>query len=94
MRLLSLNMVAIHTTSMTMANVILDLYSSERSADFVDGLREECDRLLAQNGGEWTKAALNDSLRLDSTIRESMRISDLTHLALTRLVGLVSGTIA
>lgn len=86
-RLLMLNLVSIHSTSFTTTNTILDLYSSHLSEGFVDGLREECDRVLAEFGGAWTKDAVSKLFRVDSTIRESMRFSDFGVVALPRRVG-------
>ena len=85
-RLVRLNIVAIHTTSITITNTLLDLYSSPRSEEFVEGLREEVSRVLAANGGEWTKAIVNDLVRIDSTIKESIRCSSLGIVGLTRMV--------
>ena len=85
-RLLILNLVSIHSTSFTTTNTILDLYSSPPSSGFVDGLREECDRALADSHGIWTKDALNKLSHVDSTIRESMRFSSFGIVALPRRV--------
>lgn len=79
-------MVAIHTTSFTSTNTILDLYSSPPSAGFVDGLREECERVFASHGGIWTKDAVSQLHRVDSTIREAMRFSAFGIVALPRRV--------
>ncbi|KAM3417121.1 hypothetical protein BST61_g8697 [Cercospora zeina] len=75
-RLLVLNTVALQTTTLVVANVILDLYSSPRSGEWVAELRAECERVLAEHGGVWTKDAVNSLHRIDSTIKESMRFSD------------------
>lgn len=82
-------MVAVHTTSITITNTVLDLYSSPHTADFVAGLREECARVLQKYGGAWSKQVVNDLIRVDSAIRESMRISDLGWLAINRMVGVI-----
>lgn len=81
-------MVAIHTTSLTITNTLLDLYSSPRVDDFVEGLREECSRVLAKNGGKWSKAAVNELYRVDSTIKESMRYSSLGAIGAMRTVSI------
>ncbi|EHK97752.1 putative Ent-kaurene oxidase [Glarea lozoyensis 74030] len=91
-RLLALNFVAIDTTHMSMAHTILDLYRSPNSDDFLVGLREECERVLQANGGQWTKSGLDDLVCVDSTIRESMRYSDLGYISLTRMVVDPKGT--
>ncbi|KAF7191122.1 Cytochrome P450 monooxygenase [Pseudocercospora fuligena] len=85
-RLLLLNMVAIHTTSMVTTNTILDLYSSPDKEEYLAGLREECVRVLSQHGGVWTKEAVNSLLRVDSAIRESMRYSNLADIGMKRQV--------
>ncbi|EME80604.1 uncharacterized protein MYCFIDRAFT_141937 [Pseudocercospora fijiensis CIRAD86] len=73
-RLIGLNVVALHTTSIAMVNALLDLYSSPRAAEYVEGLREECSRVLKSYGGEWQKGVVNELFRIDSTIKESMRL--------------------
>ena len=85
-RLMRLNFVAIHTTSSTMTNALLRLFGAPNAAEYVKGLREECERVLACHGGEWTKAAVNDLVLADSTIKESMRISSLSAVGLARMV--------
>ncbi|KAL9530972.1 Cytochrome P450 monooxygenase [Sphaerulina musiva] len=90
-RLMRLNMVAIHTTSVTITNALLDLYSSPRAEEYVAGLREECERVLKQHGGQWNKTAVNELYRIDSTIKESMRFSSLGITGLMRKVTKPSG---
>ncbi|KAF2769280.1 putative P450 monooxygenase [Teratosphaeria nubilosa] len=85
-RLVRLNMVAIHTTSITITNTLLDLYSSPRCTESIAGLRDEVSRTLAAHNGEWTKTVVNDLVRIDSTIKESIRCSSLGIVGLTRMV--------
>jgi hypothetical protein len=79
-------MVAIHTTSISITHAILNINTFEHSEEVNASLREECNRLLGENDGIWTKAALNEALRLDSTIRESMRCDDLEPFSTGRMV--------
>nr|POE78509.1 cytochrome p450 monooxygenase glif [Quercus suber] len=65
---------------------MLDLFSAPNVDEYVDGLREEVQRVLSESGGEWSKNAINDMLRVDSTIRETMRISTLGDVGLRRQV--------
>ncbi|KXT00227.1 hypothetical protein AC579_8540 [Pseudocercospora musae] len=74
-RLLGINVVALHTTSITVVNALLDLYSSPHAAEYVEGLREECFRVLRSYGGEWRKEVVNELFRIDSAIKESMRLN-------------------
>ena len=75
-RLMPLNFAAIHTTALTMTTFIFDLISSPSTPQWLDGIREEAVRVLAEESGQWTKAGLAGCHRSDSAIRESMRISD------------------
>jgi hypothetical protein len=53
----------------------------------VDGLRDECERVRAEFGGSLGSGAATDKLyRLDSCIRESMRVSGFNTVALMREV--------
>jgi len=56
-------------------NTFLDLFHSPDAPEFVEELSKECDRVLAAHNGEWTKAALNELVLVDSAIKESMRLS-------------------
>ena len=89
-RLMMLNLVSVHTTSNTLINVILDLYSSDPARGFLDGLVEEVTRVLAESNGVWTKHAVSRLYRIDSTIRESMRYSAFGIVALPRRVSIAS----
>jgi hypothetical protein len=75
-----------HSTSFTITNTILDLYSSPRASEFLAGLREEYSRLVSENGGKLTKEAVGKMVRFDSALRESMRMSNFEILALPRRV--------
>jgi cytochrome P450 len=52
----------------------------------VAALREEITEVLAANGGQWNKAAVSKLVRVDSAVRESMRISIFQSHGLYRLV--------
>lgn len=84
-QLMMLNMVAIHTTSMVTTNTLLDLYSHPDAAMYVAGLREECERVFATEQ-KWSKDAVNKLIRVDSVIRETMRITTLADFSLKRSV--------
>lgn len=75
-RLMPLNFAAIHTTSVTLTNIIFDLLSSPSSSEWLEGIREEAERVLSEEGGRFTKDGLARCHRSDSAIRESMRVSN------------------
>jgi hypothetical protein len=75
-----------HTTSFTLTNTLLDLFSEKQNIGTVEDLRDECARVLEEAGGIWTQDAVNKLYLVDSVIRESMRISSFSILALPRRV--------
>ena len=85
-RLMPIDFAAIHTTTLTITNVLFDLIASDPSKHFLEGIREEVERVLAEEGGHWTKAGLGRCHRADSAIRESMRISNFITLSVMRKV--------
>lgn len=87
-RLLPIQFAAIHTTVLTGHGVLLDLLSSDPASGFLEGLREEASRVLAEDGdgGRWTKNALARLYRLDSAIRESQRVSNFSATLVERKV--------
>lgn len=85
-RLLPLQFAAIHTTVLTGHSVILDLLTSDPEKGFMEGLYEEASRVLAEEGGHWTKNALSKLYRIDSAIRESQRLSNFSATLVERKV--------
>ena len=73
-----------------MANTILDLFHADPADGYVKGLREECERVLKEAGGVWTRDAVSKLYRVDSCIKESMRYSDFGIVGLPRRVSLPS----
>ncbi|KAF7360358.1 Cytochrome P450 [Mycena venus] len=72
-RILTVNAVAIHTTAMGLTNALYDLTTYPKH---ISPMREEAERVIAAQG--WTKAALNNMHKLDSFLRESMRLNSST----------------
>lgn len=85
-RLMPVNFAAIHTTALTITSAIFDLLSSPNSLEWLEGIREEAERVLAEEGGQWTKNGLARCHRSDSAIRESMRLSNFMALNVVRKV--------
>lgn len=83
-RILMVNFGAIHTTSFTVTHAIFDIDSSKK--EFVDELRCDISDVLFSRGGEWSKAALNQMEKLDSIVRESLRLSMVSIFGVLRLV--------
>lgn len=83
-RILLLNLVSIHTSSLTVTNLVLDLIASK--AEVLDELRTEITSVLAETQGVWTKSSMYKMEKLDSVFRESARLNTLTAVALRRVV--------
>ncbi|KAJ4390619.1 hypothetical protein N0V93_004215 [Gnomoniopsis smithogilvyi] len=83
-RILLLNLVSIHTSSLTVTNLVLDLMSSK--VEVLDEIRDEITSVLAETQGVWTKTAMYKMIKLDSAFRESSRLNTLTAVALRRVV--------
>ncbi|KAJ6612093.1 cytochrome P450 [Mycena sp. CBHHK59/15] len=81
LRVLATNMAAIHTSSMTLTHALYDLTTYP---DHILPMREEAERVVAEEG--WTKAALNSMHKIDSFIRESMRLTASGPVAMNRKV--------
>jgi len=80
-RLLTVNFAAIHTTSQTFTQV---LYSLLSHPEYIEPLREEVEAVVAEEG--WTKAAMDKMHKIDSFVRETMRIDVSPALGATRRV--------
>jgi hypothetical protein len=78
-------------TSLTIASVIINILTSSNAQETIRLLREECEHTLAGiKEGYWTRSAADQLEFLDSTIRESMRISDFGSHAFPRQVYLAT----
>jgi cytochrome P450 len=84
LRYMTTNFAAIHTTALTSTNVLLDLAHSPPAV--LDSIREEVTRLWHEAGGTWTKQSYGRMWRVDSAIRESIRLHNFVNWGLTRKV--------
>jgi cytochrome P450 len=80
-----INAAAFFASAFALANVLLDIYSISGSMEIVEKLREECQRINAKDG-LGTKAGVAKLVRIDSVIRESMRLRMLDTTAMHRYV--------
>jgi cytochrome P450 len=65
-----ISLVAIHTTTMTMAQVMFDLIAHP---EYIDILREEIQQVRPDSNAEWTKQQIADLKKTDSFMKESQR---------------------
>ncbi|KAF7303498.1 Cytochrome P450 [Mycena indigotica] len=81
MRILAINMAAIHTSSTTLTSALFDLTVHP---EYIAPLREEAERVVNKEG--WTKAALGSMHKIDSFLRESQRLSGTGPVSMGRKV--------
>jgi hypothetical protein len=85
-RLAFINDISMHSTGYTAQHVILDLAKSDPSLGYIQALRDEAGAVLKEAGGVWTRKAVTNLRLVDSTIRESMRLSPFFSVGLPRTV--------
>ncbi|KAK4078372.1 uncharacterized protein Triagg1_3388 [Trichoderma aggressivum f. europaeum] len=84
-RLLPIEFAAIHTTVLTGQLWMQDLLTSDPETGILDILRAEINANKPESG-PWTKAAISNLVRLDSSIRESQRVSNFAVTMIERKV--------
>jgi cytochrome P450 len=85
-RLMLFNVAAVITTAAALTHLIFDLYSVPRIDELVKELRAEIRQVLEEEEGEWNMRGLNKMVKLDSAIKESMRISSFSTRVCNRKV--------
>lgn len=83
---MTVNFVSIHTSTFTATSLLFDIWSSPTAVSDVDELRAEIEEVFNQNGRQWDKNAMAKLFKVDSALRESLRISTFFSYGLTRLV--------
>ncbi|KAF8697278.1 hypothetical protein AX14_001385 [Amanita brunnescens Koide BX004] len=81
MFMLSVNVAAIHTTTMTVTHSLFNLATHP---DYVQPLREEIESVLQEHG--WSKASVAKMTKLDSFVKETMRLSQIAEFFMIRKV--------
>lgn len=84
--LMPLNFAAIHTTTFTITMTFFDLLGSDPAKGFLEGLREEAERVFRESNSVWDKTSLSRLVRADSAIRESMRVSNFATRGVLRKI--------
>ena len=92
-RCMATNLAAIHTTSIMGTNILFDIASSPPEQGVLASLREEASRVFNESGQVWTKNSLTKLVRLDSVVREGMRLGALGAFSLNRRVTAKGGLV-
>ncbi|KAK7531636.1 cytochrome P450 [Phyllosticta citribraziliensis] len=74
-RIILMETTAIHTSTSTVANTLIDLVSSPPEHQYLEGIRSQSLQIFRQDGHRWTQAGIRRLNRADSAIRESLRYS-------------------
>ena len=80
------NFAALHTSTITITNTFLDLFSSPNAPEYYAAIRQEATAVLAAHTGTWTKAAVAQLVKTDSALRETLRHTGLGGRSLVREV--------
>lgn len=90
-RIMVINFAAIHTSTFTATNMLFDLFSCPNAAQAVAELREEVETVISENGGRWDKHAIAKLVKIDSAVRESLRLSTFMSHGMGRIVEQAGG---
>jgi hypothetical protein len=87
-RLVLTNDVSLHSTSYTIHNVVLDVFSNDFGGDLIQAMREESTQAIHSTGNNksWTREAVLKLRLVDSVIRESMRLWPFGTIGIPRRV--------
>ncbi|KAL0573797.1 hypothetical protein V5O48_008150 [Marasmius crinis-equi] len=80
LRMLTLNVAAIHTTSQAFTHALINLC---KHSEYTEPLRKEIEDAIEKEG--WTKAAMGRMRMLDSFLKESQRVSSSGAISVNRL---------
>lgn len=74
-RLMVFNTAAVVSTAAALTHLITDLYTMPEAASVCEELREEISRVLKEEKGVLSMRGLNRMVKLDSAVKESLRLS-------------------
>ncbi|TKA66212.1 hypothetical protein B0A49_07508 [Cryomyces minteri] len=83
-RICIMNFAALHTSTVTTTNTLLDLAAADPGC--WTGIREEAERVFRDQGGLWTGPGVAKLVRADSAVRETLRHTGLGGRGLVREV--------
>jgi hypothetical protein len=83
---LSLKFAALHSTTITCTDVIINMLSYESEQELIQVLQDEIEHVLEGTNGSWPLASLDKMCRLDSVVCETLRLDGVDGVSLQRLV--------
>ena len=85
-RTMTTNFAAIHTTTLTSTNLLIDMLSTDPKERVLEALIDEVNAIETERKGDWSKSSLAAMTRMDSALRESMRVSGFVVWGVARKV--------
>ena len=92
-RIMTVNFAAIHTSTMTTTNMVIDIASGDAGQSCLTAILAECQMLNQKYGSRWSSGRVAEMVVTDSALRESMRISGFGSKAFVRKVTARAGII-
>jgi cytochrome P450 len=80
------NIGSIHQSSIAMTNIIFNILESDAKYDTIALIRSEITNFFTSDGGKWKKANVAKMYKLDSIIRETLRIHSFGNRGVMRQV--------
>ncbi|RDW79914.1 hypothetical protein BP6252_04552 [Coleophoma cylindrospora] len=90
-RLAVISFAAIQSSAVSITNALFDLASSPASCIFQREMHDEAVDVLNSEFGSWTKSALAKMTKIDSALRESMRLGGFVNRGVSKKVMLPDG---
>ena len=91
--LMTVNFAGIHTSTISISNFILDVFSASAGQHCLKDLLIECESLDKKFGSKWNRARTTEMRTMDSALRESMRLSPAMTVSYIRMVVAPDGLI-
>ena len=85
-RLLALNFVAVHTSNAALVNGLVDIMSPPAGTEVYEELRAEAEEVFKACNGKWSKSSVLQLEKIDSALRESLRLSTFKARGVERVV--------
>lgn len=85
-RITILNFAALHTSTISITNTLLDLLAAPNGQQWFQEIRAEAESVFAAHDNSWTKTAASRLVKTDSTLRETLRFTGLGGRSLVREV--------
>lgn len=82
---------SIFASSFVLTSCLVDISANETKDTTIAGIRDECSRVQEKYGSLSSSNAIGELFRIDSTLKESMRLSVFAVTSLTRIIPKGSG---